>query len=73
MDNMITITLKDLPDYHKHKISFESNPSCSELAAAVLVLQEVMEHNFTKAEILSAMHLTYGRLEDLEEEKRTND
>ena len=73
MDNVITITLKDKPDLHKHQISFESNPTCSELAAACLVLEEVMEHNFNKAEILSARHVVYGRLEDLEEERRTNE
>ena len=73
MDNIITITLKDKPDLHKHQICFESNPSCSELAAACLVLEEVMEHNFSKAEILSARHLVYGRLEDLEEIRRTEE
>lgn len=67
MDNVITIILKDKSDLHKHQICFESNPTSSELAAACLVLEEVMEHNFSKAEILSARHLIYGRLEDLEE------
>ena len=70
MDNVITITLKDNEKEHRHQITFQSNPSCSELAAACLVLEEVMEHNFKKAEILSARHLTYGRLEDLEEIRR---
>ena len=73
MDNVITITLKDKPDFHKHQISFESNPNLQELAAACLVLEEVMEHNYHKAEILSARHLIYGRLEDLEEERKTNE
>ena len=73
MDNVFTIVLKDKPDEHIHKITFESNPTCTELAAACLVLEEVMEHNFTKAEILSARHLIYGRLTDLEEERRTNE
>ena len=70
MDNVITITLKDTPDLHKHQIIFESNPSLQELAAACLVLEEVLEHNFKKSEILSARHLIYGRLEDLEEVRR---
>lgn len=70
MDNVITITLKDTSKEHRHQITFESNPSCTELAAACLVLEEVMEHNFKKEEILSSRHLIYGRLEDLEEVKR---
>lgn len=72
MDNVLTITLKDKGE-KKHQISFESNPTCSELCAAVLVLEEVLEHNFTKEEILTKRHLIYPRLRDLEEERRENE
>lgn len=47
MDNVITITLKD-GQKNIHRIEFESNPTLSELTAAKLVLEEVLEHNFKK-------------------------
>ena len=70
MDNVITITLKDTEKEHRHEIAFENDPSLLELAAACLTLEEVMEHNFKKGEILFARHLIYGRLADLEEIRR---
>ena len=73
MDNVIKITLKD----HKkddgsniHCIEFESDPTVSELCAAVLVLEEVLEHNFSKQDILLKKGTIYPRLEDLEEIRR---
>lgn len=47
MNNVITITLKD-GQKNIHRIEFESNPTLSELTAAKLVLEEVLEHNFKK-------------------------
>lgn len=69
MDNVITITLKD-GQKNIHRIEFESNPTLSELTAAKLVLEEVLEHNFKKEEILLQMGIVYPRLQDLEEIKR---
>lgn len=67
MDNVITITLKDGQDNNRHAIEFESNPTLSELVAAKLVIEEVLEHNFHKEEILLKMGIIYPRLSDLEE------
>ena len=53
-----------------HQIEFESNPTISELCAAKLVIEEVLEHNFKKEEILRYMGIIYPRLEDLEEVRR---
>lgn len=69
MDNVITITLKD-GQKNIHRIDFESDPTLSELVAAKLVLEEVLEHNFKKEEILLKMGLIYPRLQDLEEIRR---
>lgn len=78
MDNVITITLKDavaLKDGQKniHRIEFESDPSLSELVAAKLVIEEVLEHNFNKQEIILKEGIIYPRLQDLEEIRRRED
>lgn len=73
MDNVITITLKDGQAELKeniHRIDFESNPTLSELIAAKLVIEEVIEHNYSKEEILLKMGIIYPRLQDLEEIRR---
>ena len=70
MDNVITITLKEKPE-KDYQATFESNPTSSELVAAILLLQEVLEHNFDRQEILIKFATMYGRLQDLEEVKRT--
>ena len=69
MDNVITITLKEKPEKN-YNINFESNPSSSELVASILLLQEVLEHNFTRQEILTKFCTMYARLQDIEERKR---
>lgn len=69
MDNVITIILKD-GQKNIHRIEFESDPTLSELVASKLVIEEVLEHNFKKEEILLKMGLIYPRLQDLEEIKR---
>ena len=71
MDNVITITLKDGQE-NIHRIDFESNPTLSELVACRLVIDEVLEHNFKKEEILLKMGVIYPRLLDLEENTRGN-
>ena len=70
MDNIIKITLDDKQAEHRHRIEFDSNPTLSELCAAVLVLEEVLEHNFEKEEILRYKDLVYPKLADLEEIRR---
>ena len=73
MDNVITITLKDSTfsgQKNIHRIEFESDPTLSELIAAKLVLEEVLEHNFKKEEILLKEGIIYPRLQDLEEIRR---
>jgi len=70
MDNIITITLDDKQAEHRHRIEFASQPTISELVACKLVIEEVLEHNFSKEEILLKQGLIYPRLADLEEIKR---
>lgn len=70
MDNIITIILDDKQSEHRHRIEFESPPTLSELVAAKLVIEEVMEHNFKKGEILLKQGIIFQRLEDLEEVKK---
>lgn len=72
MNNIIRIVLKDAMDEEKnlHQIEFESNPTLSELCAAVLILEEVIEHNFSKEEVLLKKGIIYPRLSDLEEIRR---
>lgn len=69
MDNVITITLKD-GRKNIHRIEFESDPTLSELIAAKLVIEEILEHNFKKNEIIVNQVLIYPRLQDLEEIRR---
>ena len=69
MDNVITITLKD-GQKKIYSIEFESNPTLSELTAAKLILEEVLEHNFKKQEILIKEGIIYPKLQDLEEIRR---
>lgn len=69
MDNIIEIKLKEKPE-KDYNIFFESPPTCSELVASILILQEVLEHNFTRQEILTKFATMYARLQDIEEKKR---
>lgn len=74
MNNVITITLKDgQDDKNIHTIEFESNPTLTELVAAKLVIEEVLEHNFHKCEILLKEGIVYPRLENIEEVRRSVD
>ena len=72
MDNIITIRLKEKEDgAHDYKIGFECNPTASELTAAWLILMEVLEHNFDRQLILTKINSLYGRIQDIEEIRRT--
>ncbi len=67
MKNVIEIVLDDTKKEDRHSITFESNPTLSELVAASLVLEECLEHNFDKSSILKMRSMIYDRLENLEE------
>lgn len=71
MDNIIQIRLKEKPE-KDYKITFESNPTSSELVAAILLLQEILEHNFDRQEILTKFCTLYSRIQDIEEIQRKN-
>lgn len=76
MNNTITIILKDKSldeSENIHRIEFGSNPTVSELCAAKLVIEEVLEHNFKKEEILRYTGIIYPRLENLEEVRRSDE
>lgn len=67
MNNVITITLKEGQNDRNFRIDFKENPSISELVTAKLVIEEVLEHNFKKADILLTQGLVYPKLENIEE------
>lgn len=70
MKNIITITLDDSKAEHHFYVKFENDPSLSELVTAKLVLEEVLEHNFKKGDILLKEGIIYQKLTDLEEVRR---
>lgn len=71
MDNVITITLKDVKGQDPiFKIDFENNPGLNELLISKLLLEEILEHNFKKQDILLRQGIVYPRIRDIEEIKR---
>ena len=70
MNNIIIITLDDTQAEHHFNISFQNDPSLSELVTSKLVIEEVLEHNFSKSDILLKQGIIYGKLTDLEELRR---
>lgn len=66
MDNVIRITLKEKPEKN-YNIDFETPPSVSELVTSILLLQEVLEHNFDRQTVLNKFACMYGRIQDIEE------
>ena len=73
MENVITITLLDKGEDSVHKIEFDSSPTVSELVGAIIVLQQVLEHNFDRQTILNKLASIYARLENIEEVVRGNE
>ena len=73
MKNIITITLDDTKAEHHFYVKFENDPSLSELITAKLVIEEVLEHNFKKGDILLKQGIIYQKLTDLEEVRRIKD
>ena len=72
MDNIITIRLKEDKETgaHDYKIDFESNPTASDLVAALLILEEVTTHNYNRDLILTKCASIYPRIRDIEEIRR---
>ena len=70
MKNIITITLDDTKAEHNFNVKFENDPSLTELITAKLVLEEVLEHNFKKGDILLKQGIIFQKLTDLEEVRR---
>lgn len=70
MNNVITITLDNSKADHNFNVKFEKDPSLTELVTAKLVLEEVLEHNFKKGDILLKQGIIYQKLTDLEEVRR---
>ena len=73
MNNVITITLDDSKADHNFNVKFKYDPSLSELITAKLVIEEVLEHNFTRGDILLKQGIIYQKLTDLEEVRRIKD
>lgn len=73
MNNIITITLDDTKADHNFNVKFANDPSLSELVTAKLVIDEVLEHNFKKGDILLKQGIIYQKLRDLEEIRRINE
>ena len=70
MNNVIIITLDDTQAEHKFNVSFQNDPSLSELITSKLIIEEVLEHNFNKGDILLKQGIIYGKLRDIEELRR---
>lgn len=70
MNNVIIITLDDTQAEHKFNVSFQNDPSLSELITSKLIIEEVLEHNFNKADILLKQGIIYGKIRDIEELRR---
>ena len=70
MNNVITITLDNSKADHNFNVKFEKDPSLSELITAKLIIEEVLEHNFTKGDILLKQGIIYQKLTELEEVRR---
>ena len=70
MNNVITITLDDTKAEHEFHVKFKNDPSLTELITAKLVLEELMEHNFTKTDILLKQGIIYPKIRDIEEVRR---
>lgn len=70
MNNIITITLDDTQAEHEFHVKFKNDPSLSELITASLVLEEVLEHNFKKEDILLKKGIIFPKIRDLEEVRR---
>ena len=70
MNNVIIITLDDTQAEHKFNVSFQNDPSLSELITSKLIIEEVLEHNFNKGDILLKQGIIYGKIRDIEELRR---
>lgn len=70
MNNVIIITLDDTQAEHHFNVTFQNDPSLSELITSKLILEEVLEHNFNKADILLKQGIIYGKIRDIEELRR---
>ena len=64
MDNVITITLKDGPK--NYSVEFESNPTAQELAAASLILDDILDYNYDRGFEYQIKGLMYPRITDIE-------
>ena len=70
MNNVIIITLDDTQVEHNFNVTFQSDPSLSELITSKLILEEVLEHNFSKSDILLKQGIIYEKIRDIEELRR---
>lgn len=70
MNNIITITLDDTKAEHVFNVKFENDPSLSELITSKLILEEVLEYNFKKEDILLKQGIIYAKIRDIEEIRR---
>lgn len=70
MNNVIIITLDDTQAEHHFNVSFQNDPSLSELITSKLIIEEVLEHNFNKSDILLRQGIIYGKIRDIEELRR---
>jgi hypothetical protein len=70
MNNVIIITLDDTQAEHNFNVKFQNDPSLSELITSKLILEEILEHNFSKSDILLKQGIIYGKIRDIEELRR---
>lgn len=67
---MINLTKDESVGQDLYNIHFKNNPDIDELTTCVLVLEEILEHNFNKAQILRSRSKMFHSLVDIEEVRR---
>lgn len=70
MNNMIIINLDKTSENDTYNITFRNDPTLDELTTAFIVLEELIEHNFTKDQQIRSYSKMYHRIVDVEEVRR---
>ena len=70
MNNVIIINLDKQSDTDTYNITFRNDPTLDELTTSLIVLDELIEHNFTKDQFIRSYCRMYHRIVDMEEVER---
>lgn len=70
MNNVIIINLDKQSETDTYNITFRNDPTLDELTTSLIILDELIEHNFTKDQFIRSYSKMYHRIVDMEEVKR---